>query len=150
MEPRVSFVTLVVRDLAATRRFYVDGLGWQPVFEDGEEVVMVRVADRLILAFWTREGFAAETGQQVADGVPPVALAHNVIDRRAVDDVLAQARGAGAEVLSGQERAWGGYSGYFTDPDGITLEFACWTKEFGAADTGTVPRTAADRTVPAS
>ena len=52
MDPRVSFITLAVADLVATRRFYVDGLGWQPAFEAEGDVLMFEVADKVVLSLW--------------------------------------------------------------------------------------------------
>lgn len=125
MEPRVSFITLAVADIARTRAFYVDGLGWRPQFEDGTEVIMIQVAERLVLSLWQTDAFAAEVGGRPASGIPPLTLAHNVVDRASVDAVLAEAAAAGAEVTAAEARVWGGYSGYFADPDGFRWE-VCW------------------------
>jgi uncharacterized protein len=126
MDPRVSFVTLAVADLAATRRFYVDGLGWAPAFEQEDEVLMFEVADRVVLSLWAGAGFEAEVGPiRRGSGIVPVTLAHNLPTREEVDAVLAEARAAGAsEVSDGVEREWGGYTGYFADPDGFRWEVA--------------------------
>lgn len=126
MDPRISFVTLAVADLDATRRFYVDGLGWTPELEEPGEVLMIRVGERLVLSLWDRAHFEEEIGARAAtDGVPALTLAHNVPDPATVDAVLAEARAAGArEVSDGQGRAWGGYTGYFADPDGFRWEVA--------------------------
>lgn len=125
MEQRLSFVTLAVRDVAAARAFYCDGLGWSPVVDVPGEVVMFPVADRVVLSLWDRAAFAAEVGAAPAEGPPPITLAHNVADRKTVDVVLAAARAAGAEVTPPADRDWGGRSGYFTDPDGFAWE-VCW------------------------
>lgn len=125
MEPRVSFITLAVADLARTRTFYVDRLGWRPILDDGNEVIMVQVAEHLVLSLWHVDAFAEEVGGRPSTGIPPITLAHNVIDRAAVDATLAEAAAAGAEMSPAQERVWGGYSGYFTDPDGFRWE-VCW------------------------
>ncbi|GAB3622036.1 VOC family protein [Mariniluteicoccus endophyticus] len=126
MDPRLSFVTLAVADLAATRRFYLDGLGWSAAFDDGDEVVMVQVGERLVLSFWHRDAFAAEVGTRPAEGPPPITLAHNVRTPAEVDAALGAARAAGArDVRAAEHRVWGGYSGYFTDPDGFAWE-VCW------------------------
>jgi catechol 2,3-dioxygenase-like lactoylglutathione lyase family enzyme len=61
MDQRVSFITLAVADVARTRAFYVDGLGWQPIFE-ADEVIMLPVADRVILSLWSVAGFTADLG----------------------------------------------------------------------------------------
>ncbi|NGP08820.1 glyoxalase [Rhodococcus sp. 14C212] len=125
MEQRLSFVTLAVADLDRTRRFYVDGLGWTPVVDVPGEVVMIQVGPHLVLSLWDERQFAAEVGPVQRGGVPPVTLAHNVADRADVDRVLDTARRAGADPVSGAvEREWGGYTGYFADPDGFRWEIA--------------------------
>jgi catechol 2,3-dioxygenase-like lactoylglutathione lyase family enzyme len=133
MDPRISFITLAVRDFAATKAFYVDGLGWKPVFDDGD-VLMVLAGEHLMLSMWTETSFAAEVGTVGhGDGVPPITLAHNLPERDQVDTVLAESRAAGASfVEDAVEREWGGYSGYFADPDGFRWE-VCWNPgEIGA------------------
>jgi len=125
MDPRISFVTLAAHDLAATRAFYVDGLGWAPELDVPCEVVMIRVGERLVLSLWDQAGFEQEVGPvRRGDGVPPFTLAHNVATRGEVDEVLAEARAAGATVTGPDERDWGGYTGYFADPDGVRWEVA--------------------------
>ena len=125
MDPRISFVTLAAGDLAATRAFYVDGLGWTPELDVPGEVVMVLVGEHLILSLWDEAHFEAEVGRiGRGDGVPPFTLAHNVATREEVDTVLDEARAAGAEVGEAVEREWGGYTGYFAGPDGVRWEIA--------------------------
>jgi catechol 2,3-dioxygenase-like lactoylglutathione lyase family enzyme len=126
MDPRLSFVTLVVRDLAKSRAFYVGGLGWPVAFESPEEVVMIRVGERVVLSLWQEAAAVAELGPiGRAEGAPPMTLAHNVATPSDVDRVLAEARAAGARVVAeGVARDWGGYSGYFADPDGFRWEIA--------------------------
>jgi catechol 2,3-dioxygenase-like lactoylglutathione lyase family enzyme len=126
MEQRISFVTLAVADLDATRRFYVDGLGWRPELDVPGEVLMIRAGEHLVLSLWNAEEFEAEVGPIArGDGVPPLTLAHNVPSRKQVDEVLATARRAGADpVRDAEEREWGGYTGYFADPDGYRWEIA--------------------------
>ncbi len=126
MDPRVSFITLAVSDLGATRQFYVDGLGWEPAFEQAGEVLMIQVADKVVLSLWAEWGFEDEVGPiRKGSGLIPITLAHNLATRDEVDQVLADARAAGAsEVQDGVERAWGGYTGYFADPDGFRWEIA--------------------------
>lgn len=133
MDPRISFVTLAVADLAAIRRFYVDGLGWSPELDVPGEVLMIRAGERLVLSLWDRAQFEAEVGAAVATGgVPPITLAHNVATRAEVDAVLEEAREAGASLVSdGTERQWGGYTGYFADPDGFRWEVAWNPGEIG-------------------
>ena len=125
MDARLTFITLAVADVAASRRFYVDGLGWQPAFEASGEVMFFRVAPTVMLSLWSKPQFEAEVGAtQTGAGVPPITLAHNMPDRAGVDDVLAAAADAGARVDRPQDRDWGGYSGYFSDPDGFRWEIA--------------------------
>ncbi len=126
MEPRVSFITLAVADLDATRRFYVEGLGWPAELDVPGEVLMIPVGDRLVLSLWDERGFEGEVGAiRRGPGLAPITLAHNLPTRAAVDEVLGEARAAGAaEVSDGVDRDWGGYTGYFADPDGYRWEVA--------------------------
>ena len=126
MDQRISFLTLAVRDLEASRRFYVEGLGWTPDLEVEGDVVMIMAGDRLVLSLWDREHFQAEVGQiAVGDGVPPFTISHNVATEAEVDAILAIARAVGADpVHAAVEREWGGYTGYFGDPDGYRWEIA--------------------------
>jgi catechol 2,3-dioxygenase-like lactoylglutathione lyase family enzyme len=133
MDQRVSFITLAVSDLGASRRFYVEGLGWEPELHEVGEVLMFRVADKVVLSLWAETSFVAEVGHVPArGGVPPITLAHNVATTRGVDTVLEQARAAGAQhVGEATEREWGGYTGYFADPDGFRWEVAYNPGEIG-------------------
>lgn len=126
MDPRVSFITLAVDDLHATRRFYVDGLGWPTELDVPGEVIMIRVGERLILSLWAAAEFENEVGQiQRGQGLVPLTLAHNVGSPEEVDAVLEAARAAGADpVHPGEQRDWGGYTGYFADPTGFRWEIA--------------------------
>ena len=128
MDQRISFVTLAVADLDASRRFYLDGLGWTSELDVEGDVVMVKVGEHLVLSLWDREHFEAEVGRigwTPGDGVAPFTVAHNVPTKGGVDDVLATARAAGADpVHDAVEREWGGYTGYFGDPDGYRWEVA--------------------------
>ena len=126
MDQRLSFVTLAVRDLDASRAFYVDGLGW-----DGGDGRARRGADdpgwgstSCSRSGWTPSS-RPRSVRSPRQGVAPIALAHNVATREEVDAVLATARAAGADpVHEAFAREWGGYSGYFGDPDGYRWEIA--------------------------
>ena len=126
MDQRISFVTLAVANLDATRRFYLDGLGWKADMDVPGEVLMIRVGEHLILSLWDQGEFEAEVGPiRRGDGLAPFTIAHNVASPEGVDDVLATARAAGADPVSdGVQREWGGYTGYFGDPDGHRWEIA--------------------------
>ena len=123
MEQRISFITLAVEDVARSRKFYVDGLGWKPMFEN-DEAIMLPAGEHLMLSLWSIESFTAEIGTAPARGVAPITLAHNCATEKEVDNVLALATSIGADVSPAVRREWGGYSGYFSDPDGFRWEIA--------------------------
>ena len=123
MEQRISFITLAVKDVARSRKFYVDGFGWKPMFEN-DEVIMLPAGEHLMLSLWSIESFTAEIGTAPARGVAPITLAHNCATEKEVDNVLALATSIGADVSPAVRREWGGYSGYFSDPDGFRWEIA--------------------------
>lgn len=131
MDQRVSFITLAVADVARSRAFYVDGLGWHPLFE-ADEVLMLPVAERVILSLWSVAGFAAEIGEAPASGIAPITLSHNLATEAEVDAVLAEAERLGARVSQATRREWGGYSGYFADPDDFRWEIAVNPGDTGA------------------
>lgn len=137
MDQRISFLTLAVADLAASRRFYVDGLGWTPDVEVEGDVVMLKAGPQVVLSLWDRGHFEAEVGPigwQPGSGVAPFTISYNCRDEAEVDDVLATAKAAGAHpVHAAQQREWGGYSGYFGDPDGYRWEIAFNPQEIGQA-----------------
>ena len=126
MDQRISFVSLAVRDLGACRAFYVDGLGWTASMDVPGEVLMIQVGEHVMLSLWVDHEFEAEVGAiRRGPGVAPITLAHNVARREQVDAVLETARAAGADPAhEAVERDWGGYTGYFGDPDGYRWEIA--------------------------
>lgn len=126
MDQRISFITLAVDDLDATRRFYRDGLGWVPELDVPGEVLMFKVGQLLVLSLWERGHFEAEVGATMrGPGVAPITIAHNLPTPAEVDAVLEAARAAGASAVhAAEQRDWGGYSGYFADPDGYRWEIA--------------------------
>ncbi|WP_010323128.1 VOC family protein [Marinobacterium stanieri] len=123
MQQRLSVVTLGVKELNRARAFY-EALGWQVGAAEGE-IVFFQL-NGLILALYPREALAedAQVPQSPAAGVC-MTLAQNVESPEQVDAVLALARQAGGRVTKpGQKVFWGGYSGYFSDPDGHMWEIA--------------------------
>jgi len=125
MEQRLTAVTLGVADLQRARRFYEKGLGWTASLAGDKDVAFFQ-ANGLVIALWGR-GNLAKDANLVDDGggFSGIALAHNVRSREEVDAVLAKAGHAGARILKpGQETFWGGYAGYFADPDGHMWEVA--------------------------
>jgi catechol 2,3-dioxygenase-like lactoylglutathione lyase family enzyme len=122
VEQRLSLVTLGVSDLVRSRAFY-ERLGWQ-VGADPEDVVFFQ-AGGMIVALWSRERLAEDSGVEDRGGWGGVTLAHNVGSREEVDAVLEEARAAGARIArAGAPTVWGGYSGAFVDPDGHPWEIA--------------------------
>ena len=126
MEQRISFITLAVADLDRTRAFYLDGLGWTAELDVPGEVLMIRAGEHLVLSLWAESGFEGEVGPiRRGDGIVPITMAHNVRTPAEVDEILELARSIGADPVSaGAQRDWGGYTGYFADPDGFRWEIA--------------------------
>jgi uncharacterized protein len=137
MEQRVSIVTLGVENLKHSREFY-ERLGWRRSTAGGEEVVFFP-AGGLVLALYPRDDLAKDA--RIAPhghGFRGVALAYNTRSREEVDAVLAEAERAGAKLVKPAEQAfWGGYSGYFADPDGHLWEVA-WNPSFPIAEDGSI------------
>jgi len=138
MEPRISLITLGVADLDRAVHFYRDGLGWPHSSVGAGEVAFFRTQGT-VLALYPHEALAADADLPVArPGFSGVILAHNVRSRALVDVVMAEAVAAGAtQVKSTQELSWGGYVGYFADPDSHVWEVA-WNPGFPFADDGSV------------
>jgi uncharacterized protein len=131
MKPRITLITLAVADLERALRFYRDGLGWATQGIVGQEfehgaVAFFDLEQGLRLALWPRESLAHDSGLPAAPGsATQFCLAHNVRTRGEVDAVMAQARKAGATITKpAHDTFWGGYAGYFQDPDGHLWEVA--------------------------
>ncbi|MCC9145581.1 MULTISPECIES: VOC family protein [unclassified Arthrobacter] len=123
MNPSVSVVTVGVRDLEVTYAFYVSRLGWEPVQYEPDEVVFFQINHGLLLAFFRADHLAAEAGPVGELHNAPLTLGHNVDSAAEVDAVLASSAAAGGLITApGTQMSWGGYSGYFTDPDGLRWE----------------------------
>lgn len=131
MKPAISFVTLCVDNLEKSLEFYRDGLGLETQgivgsrFDHGA-VVFFDMQPGLKLALWPRKSLAHDTGLPLGTAsATEFALAHNVSSRGEVDIVMEQARRAGAAIAKpAGETFWGGYAGYFQDPDGHLWEVA--------------------------
>lgn len=124
LEPRLSFVTLGVDDVGRSRRFY-ETLGFK-ASTASEASVAFFDAGGVVLAVFGREALAQDALIPAGKpGFSGVALAHNVRSESEVDEVLGEAIRVGAKLLKpGQKTFWGGYSGYFADPDGHVWEVA--------------------------
>jgi uncharacterized protein len=124
MKPRITVITLGVDDLEKSLAFYRDGLGLPTQgiigteFEHGA-VAFFEMQPGLMLAIWPRADIAHDTNSVKTDHSPTeFTIGHNVSSREEVDTVMQQARSAGAQIVKpAGETFWGGYSGYFKDPD---------------------------------
>lgn len=124
MQPRISLITLGVQDLARARRFYLDGLGFAPAPGSNDDVTFID-CDGLVLALWKRASLVDDAKVADGTGFGGMTLAHNCRDRESVDRTLQEVERAGAKILKpAHETFWGGYSGYFADPDGFVWEVA--------------------------
>ncbi len=137
MEQRVSLVTLGVADLESSSRFY-ERLGWRRSVAKAEGVVFFQ-AGGMALALYPRLELAKDANVAAdGQGFAGIALAYNARSRDEVDAVLREAEAAGATILKpAQEAFWGGYSGYFSDPDGFPWEVA-WNPSFLITDDGSI------------
>ncbi len=124
MEPRISLITLGVSDLARSTEFYRDGL-CLPTHGDFEGVTFFNLKGTW-LSLYPRADLAADAKVSAeGNGFTGFAMAHNVKSKEEVDAVLKQAGSAGATIIKqAQDAIWGGYSGYFSDPDGYLWEVA--------------------------
>ncbi len=124
MDQRLNIVTLGVRDVDRAVRFYRDGLGWKPALEL-DDFILFQLG-WVALALHPRDLLAEDAGLTPGRrGFGGVTLAQNVASREDVDRVIASACAAGAVLLrAASEKEWGGYSGYFADPDGHPWEIA--------------------------
>ena len=133
MEQRLSLITLGVDDLPSTLDFYRQ-LGWVE-YPGTEEVIFFQVGG-LVLALWDRAYLAVDSAVDDSGGWGGVTLAYNTRTRQEVDEVIEQARTAGAII--GREPAdtdWGGYSGVFIDPNGHPWEVA-FNPDWTVTDSG--------------
>ena len=137
MEQRLSLVTLGVRDLAVLRAFY-QRLGWTESPPSNDSVAFFQCGG-MVFGLWSRHSLAADAGVDApGNGFANVTLAQNVRSREAVDEALQQAKNAGATILKpGSEAFWGGYTGYFADPDGFAWEVA-WNPRFQILADGSI------------
>lgn len=127
MEPRISIVTMGANDLEASVAFYRDGLGWPTTYKPGEGIAFFKSWGS-VFAIYPIAELAKELPDpdfQPSAGACGITLAHNVREQHEVDDILALAEKAGATIKKpGADTFWGGYSGYFADPDGYLWEIA--------------------------
>ncbi len=133
MEPRISIVCLGVSDLERSLRFYRDGLGLPTTRRAADGVIFFQTSG-VTLELFPYESLARDVSD--AFNVPRckfsgITLAHNVRSKAEVDALLQQAEAAGARIeKAAEDKDWGGYSGYFSDPDGYLWEIAWGAFDF--------------------
>ncbi len=128
MEQRINIITLGISDLEKSRDFYESGLGWKPspISDNYKDIVFFKLGT-LVLSLFPREALAedAKTTPPAGGGFGGITLAHNARDKDTVDRIMERAAKAGATITKpAQNTSWGGYSGYFADPDGHLWEIA--------------------------
>ena len=136
MKAQVSLITLGVRDLGRAKAFYAERLGWPVLAEEGDWVAFMLDGGSTAFALFPWDALA-EDARVAADGngFRGVTLAYNVRTEERVDEVLAEAEHAGGSIVKPAERAeWGGYSGYFADPDGHLWEVATGAAKLPVAE----------------
>ena len=137
MKPRITVLTIGVDDLEKSLTFYRDGLGLKTEGIVGEEfeygaVAFFNLQNGVQLALWPRKSIAHDTGLPLQPAsATEFTIGHNVASKKEVDAAMSQAKKAGAKIIKqAQDTFWGGYAGYFQDPDGHLWEIAwnpAWT-----------------------
>jgi len=137
MEQRISIVTLGVANLDRSRQFY-ERLGWKRSVASNESIIFFQTGG-MALALYPRDELAKDANVAVeGQGFCGVTIAYNARTRDEVDSLMTEALTAGAKILkSAEEASWGGYSGYFSDPDNFPWEVA-WNPFFEIANDGTL------------
>jgi uncharacterized protein len=126
MQPRLNIITLGVRDLNKAIRFYRDGLGWPLSSMSAGDFAIFKLSTGTALALYPRDLLAKDANVLDMGGFGGITLAQNVATSEEVDLALSQAVKSGGTILKSARKAdWGGYSGYFADPDGHPWEVAC-------------------------
>lgn len=140
MKPRITVITIGVDDLERSVAFYRDGLGLKTDGIVGQEfeygaVAFIDLENGAKLALWPRKSIAHDTGLSLqSPSSTEFTLGHNVSSKEEVDEIMERAKKAGANIIKpAHETFWGGYSGYFQDPDGHVWEVA-WNPDWKIED----------------
>jgi uncharacterized protein len=125
MNPRITLVTLGVSDYSRSLRFYKDGLGWPTSGRETDPIAFFRLSN-IVLAIFDKKALAEDAGvDSSSSGFPGFTLAHNVDSAEKVDEIFVEVKKLGTRIVKAPQRtSWGGYSGYFADPDGYLWEVA--------------------------
>ena len=126
MEQHINYITLGVADLAESRRFYREVVGWQETADSNENIAFFQAGNALLLALFGKAALAhdAQIPEQ-SSGFPRFTLAHNVGSEAEVDALFAGFAAKNINIIKAPQKVfWGGYSGYLADPDGFLWEIA--------------------------
>lgn len=125
LSPRINIITLGVTDLKRSISFYENGLGWTKSPASQENIVFFRL-NGIVLALYNREALAEDAGiENSGNGFTGITLAYNTSGIVETDEIMKHVEKAGAKIIKPAQNAfWGGYSGYFADPDGYLFEVA--------------------------
>ena len=126
MQPSISVVTFGVTDFRRSLNFYKKGLGWPTKATKKDNIAFFKL-NGIVLALYDKKGLAEDAGvNHQGSGFPGITLAHNVRTKREVEELFRLVTKLGAKVIKKPHKAsWGGYSGYFADPDGYLWEVVC-------------------------
>jgi len=140
MKPRITVITIGVDDIEISLRFYRDGLGLKTKGIIGKEfehgaVAFFNLQAGLKLAIWPRKSISHDSGLPLSSASPTeFTLGHNVSSKAEVNAVMEQVKNAGAVIVKpAQDTFWGGYAGYFQDPDQHLWEVV-WNPQLGVQD----------------
>ena len=125
MEQRISVITLGVSDLKRSRSFY-ERLGWKVATEEQADNIVAFNLQSFVLALYPKDGLTEDVGIEInSSGGTSFTLAYNVVSEEEVDRVIDEVRAVGAKIVKEPQKVfWGGYSSYFSDPDGYLWEVA--------------------------
>lgn len=136
MQQQISVITLGVTDLPPSRRFYVEGLGWQPVFEN-DEIVFYQM-NGFVLGTFSKPALEQDMNRTGLSVPGAFSLAHNVPAREDVETVMQRLLEAGGRLLRKADApAHGGFRGYVADPDDHAWEIA-WNPAWAIDEHGLV------------
>lgn len=126
MEQRMSIIGLGVRDLSVSRKFYTETMGWRETDHPGSENIAFIQLNGIALSLYPRDALAEDAKiSPDGSGFAGISLAHNTRSKDEVDEILASIESKGGNIVKPAEEVfWGGYSGYFSDPDNYLWEVA--------------------------